>query len=201
MRSFWIIFFSVAVVFGVTCGVSYFAIGSGNGDNVSPLKETTTERKPDTIPPSEFHAWVEHPEHIFDPNLMRVSIRLFPDANTFPGLGSADVNRLDDMIVQATVRVDVSVPLWNAQIANRPQSHIQRERARGREALEFCRRAILNASGLLVVAPRYEENDRLVHCRVVLIDDAGDRVDLGQLLVKNGFAAVKDVDWGQRVPR
>ena len=151
--------------------------------------EETSEVDAETT--GEFHAWVEHPEHIFDPNLMRVSIRLFPDANTFPGLGSADVNRLDDMVVQATVRVDVSVPLWNAQIANRPQSHIQRERARGREALEFCRRAILNASGLLVVAPRYEDSDRLVHCRVVLLDEAGDRVDLGELLVKNGFAAVR----------
>lgn len=199
MRSFWIIFLSVAVVFGVTCGVSYFAVSSG--DDVPPSRETTTERESDTITPVEFHAWVEHPEHIFDPNLFRLRIRLFPDAYAFPGLDTADVNRLDDMVVQATVRVDVSVPLWNAQIANRPQSHIQRERARGREALEFCRRAILNASGLIVVAPRYEDSDRLVHCRVVLIDDAGDRVDLGKLLVKNGFASVKEVDWGRRIVR
>ena len=65
------------------------------------------------------------------------------------------------------------MPLWNTQIANRPQSHLQREKARGREALEFCRRAILNASGLLVVAPRYANSDRLVHCRLELLDEAG----------------------------
>ena len=72
------------------------------------------------------------------------------------------------------------VPLWKAQITNRPQSHIQREKARGREALEFCRRAILNASGLLVVSPQYDDEDRLLHYRLVLLDEAGDRVDLGR---------------------
>ena len=92
--------------------------------------------------------------------------------------------------MQVTIALeDISVPLWNTQIANRPQSHLQREKARGREALEFCRRAILNASGLLVVAPRYEDSDRMVHCRLELLDEAGDRVDLGALLVKNGFGA------------
>ena len=93
----------------------------------------------------------------------------------------ADVNRFDDTVVQATIALeDISVPLWNTQIANRPQSHIQREKARGREALEFCRRAILNASGLLVVAPRYEDSDRMVHCRLELLDEQGDKVDLGR---------------------
>ena len=120
----------------------------------------------------EFHAWLVHPEHVFESNLMRLSIRLFPNTNEFPGMRKADVNRFDDTVVQATIAVeDLSVPLWNTQIANRPQSHIQREKARGREALEFCRRAILNASGLLVVAPRYEDSDRLVHCRLVLLDE------------------------------
>ena len=106
----------------------------------------------------EFHAWLVHPEHVFESNLMRLSIRLFPNTNEFPGMRKADVNRFDDTVVQATIALeDLSVPLWNTQIANRPQSHLQREKARGREALEFCRRAILNASGLLVVAPRYED--------------------------------------------
>ena len=106
------------------------------------------------------------------------------------------------MIVQATVAlVDVSVPLWNTQIANRPQSHIQREKERGRAAVEWTRRAILNASGLLVVKPRYEKMDRLVHCRVELLDEQGDKVDLGTLLVKNGFGSREVLDWGRRMPR
>ena len=75
-----------------------------------------------------------------------------------------------------------------------------REKARGREALEFCRRAILNASGLLVVAPWYENRDRVVHCRLVLLDEAGDQIDLGALLLKNGFASRKVLDWGRRMP-
>ena len=92
---------------------------------------------------------------------MQLRVRLFPNTNAFPGMKKADVNRFDDTVVQVTLAVeDLSVPLWNTQVANRPQSHIQREKARGREALEFCRRAILNASGLLVVAPRYEDTDR-----------------------------------------
>ena len=83
---------------------------------------------------------------------MQLRVRLFPNTNEFPGMRKADVNRFDDTVVQATIALeDISVPLWNTQIANRPQSHLQREKARGREALEFCRRAILNASGLLVV--------------------------------------------------
>ena len=83
---------------------------------------------------------------------MQLRVRLFPNTNEFPGMRKADVNRFDDTVVQATIALeDLSVPLWNTQIANRPQSHLQREQARGREALEFCRRAILNASGLLVV--------------------------------------------------
>ena len=114
----------------------------------------------------------------------------------------ADVNRFDDTVVQATIALeDISVPLWNTQIANRPQSHIQREKARGREALEFCRRAILNASGLLVVAPRYEDTNRFVHCRLELLDEQGDKVDLGALLVNNGFAARSVLDWGRRRPQ
>ena len=47
----------------------------------------------------------------------------------------------------------------------------------------------------------YEDSDRLVHCRLVLLDDAGDRVDLGELLVKNGFASRKVLDWGRRIPQ
>ena len=83
---------------------------------------------------------------------MQLRVRLFPNTNEFPGMRKADVNRFDDTVVQATVVLEeISVPLWNTQIANRPQSHLQREKAWGREALEFCRRAILNASGLLVV--------------------------------------------------
>ena len=181
------------------------ASGPGNDDGA-----------PSASTDSEFHAWLKHPEHVFESNLMRLSIRLFPETNRFPGMKKADVNRFDDTVVQATIAVtaearhhddsdrvtsaDISVPLWNAQIANRPQSHIQREKARGREALEFCRRAILNASGLVVVAPRYEDSDRMVHCRVELLDEAGDRVDLGTLLVKNGFASREDLDWGRRLP-
>ena len=150
----------------------------------------------------EFHAWLVHPEDVFEANLMQLRVRLFPNTNEFPGMRKADVNRFDDTVVQATIALeDLSVPLWNTQIANRPQSHIQREKARGREALEFCRRAILNASGLLVVAPRYEDSDRLVHCRLVLLDEQGDKVDLGELLVKNGFGSRKVLDWGRRMPQ
>ena len=196
------------------------ASGPGNDDGA-----------PSASTDGEFHAWLKHPEHVFEANLMQLRIRLFPETNRFPGMKKADVNRFDDTVVQATIAVaaearhhddsdrllessdrdhhdgtlqqtsaDISVPLWNAQIANRPQSHIQREKARGREALEFCRRAILNASGLIVVAPRYEDSDRMVHCRVELLDEAGDRVDLGTLLVKNGFASRAVVDWGRRRP-
>ena len=143
-----------------------------------------------------------HPEHVFEANLMQLRVRLFPNTNGFPGMRKADVNRFDDTVVQATIALeDISVPLWNTQIANRPQSHLQREKARGREALEFCRRAILNASGLLVVAPRYaKDSDRMVHCRLVLLDEQGDGVDLGALLVKNGFGSRKVLDWGRRMP-
>ena len=58
----------------------------------------------------------------------------------------------------------------------------------------------VGASGLLVVAPRYEDTDRVVHCRLELLDEAGDRVDLGELLVKNGFGSRKVLDWGRRIP-
>ena len=185
MRVYWIMVLTV-------CASLCFASGPGDDGDVSQRKSSQGD--------GEFHAWLVHPEHVFEANLMQLRIRLFPDANTFPGLGSADVNRFDDTVVQATIRLeDISVPLWNTQIANRPQSHIEREKARGREALEFCRRAILNASGLLVVAPWYEDSDRMVHCRLELLDEAGDRVNLGELLVKNGFASVKDVDWGRRM--
>ena len=171
------------------------ASGSGPGDDGSPSRKSG---KSD----GEFYAWLVHPEHVFEANLMQLRVRLFPNTNEFPGMRKSDVNRFDDTVVQATIQIeDISVPLWNTQIANRPQSHIQREKARGREALEFCRRAILNASGLLVVAPRYEDSDRMVHCRVELLDEAGDRVDLGELLVKNGFGSREALDWGRRMPR
>ena len=187
MRVSWIIL--ILLCASLCC----LASGTGDDTDVPPRKSSQSD--------GEFHAWLVHPEHVFEPNLMRLSIRLFPNTNGFPGMKKADVNRFDDMVVQATIALeDISVPLWNAQIANRPQSHLQREKARGREALEFCRRAILNASGLLVVAPRYEDSDRLVHCRVELLDEAGDRVDLGALLVKNGFASMKVLDWGRRRP-
>lgn len=165
MRVSWIIIFvlSAAVVLVSLCtGTVYFASGSGPGvAEPAPRQEIPIEDVPALQPDledfesdGEFHAWLVHPEHVFEANLMQLRIRLFPETNGFPRMPEADVNRLDDMIVQATVRVDITVPLWNVQIANRPQSHIARERARGREALEFCRRAILSASGLVVVAPR-----------------------------------------------
>ena len=187
MRIYWIMVLTV-------CASLCFASGPGDDGDAPQRKSSQGD--------SEFYAWLVHPEHVFEANLMQLRIRLFPETNEFPGMKKADVNRFDDTVVQATIRLkDISVPLWNVQIANRPQSHIQREKARGREALEFCRRAILNASGLLVVAPRYEDSDRMVHCRVELLDEVGDRVDLGALLVKNGFASVKDVKWGRRIPQ
>ena len=171
-------------------------LASGSGDDPDPPSSKSSKGD------GEFHAWLGHREHVFEANLMRLRIRLFPDTNEFPGMRKADVNRFEDTVVQATIALeDISVPLWNTQIANRPQSHIQREKARGREALEFCRRAILNASGLLVVAPRYEDSDRLVHCRLVLLDEQGDKVDIGELLVKNGFGSRKILDWGRRRPQ
>ena len=212
MRVSWIIFTAVCTVvllLSLCAGTVYFASGSGPGvaEPAPPRRAIPVEDVPALQPDfeefesdGEFHAWLQHPEDVFEANLMRLSIRLFPETNRFPGMQAADANRLDDMIVQATVRVDVSVPLWNVQIANRPQSHIAREKARGREALEFCRRVILNASGLLVVAPRYTNSDRLVQCRLALLDEAGDRMDLAELLVKNGFAAREALDWGRRMP-
>ena len=176
----------------VLCCAICFANGDGDEADIGIDTETSG---------AEFYAWLEHPEDVFEANLMQLRIRLFPNTTTFPGMETADVNRLDDTVVQVTVKLeDLSVPLWRSQIANRPQSHIIRERARGREAVAFCRRAILNASGLIVVAPRYTDRDRLLHGSVLLIDEAGDRVDLGRLLVKNGFAAVETVNWGRRLP-
>ena len=168
------------------------ASGSGTGDDGDGAASRKSSQSD-----GEFHAWLVHPEHVFEANLIQLRVRLFPNTNEFPGMKKADVNRFDDTVVQAMVAVEeISVPLWNTQIANRPQSHIQREKARGREALEFCRRAILNASGLLVVAPRYEDSDRMVHCRLVLLDEQGDKVDLGALLVKNGFGSREDFGLG-----
>ena len=43
--------------------------------------------------------------------------------------------------------------------------------------------------------------DRLVHCRLELIDEQGDKVDLAKLLAKNGFGSRKILDWGRRVPQ
>ena len=179
-----------AMVLLTLCASLCLASGPGSEEALdAPSRSEASDKD------AEFHAWLEHREHVFEANLMRLRIRLFPNTNAFPGMETADVNRLDDTVVQAIVQIEgVSVPLWNAQIANRPQSHIQREKARGREALEYCRRAILNASGLVVVAPRYEDSDRMVHCRLELLDEAGDRVDLGTLLVKNGFASRAVVD-------
>ena len=188
MRVSWIIL--ILLCASLCC----LASGTGDdGDGSASRKSSQSD--------GEFYAWLVHREHVFEANLMQLRVRLFPNTNAFPGMKKADVNRFDDTVVQATIAVeDISVPLWNTEIANRPQSHIQREKARGREALEFCRRAILNASGLLVVAPRYEDSNRLVHCRLELLDEAGDRVDLGALLVKNGFASMKVLDWGRRRP-
>ena len=171
-------------------------LASGSGDDPDPPSSKSSKGD------GEFHAWLGHREHVFEANLMQLRVRLFPNTNEFPGMKKADVNRFDDTVVQAMVALeDISVPLWNTQIANRPQSHIQREKERGRAAVEWTRRAILNASGLLVVKPRYEKMDRLVHCRLELLDEAGDRVDLGELLVKNGFGSRKILDWGRRMPQ
>ena len=181
----------------VLCVSLSLASGPGNdGDGAPPRKSGQSDGD------GAFHAWLVHPEHVFEANLMQLRVRLFPNTNEFPGMKKADVNRFDDTVVQATVAVeDISVPLWNTQIANRPQSHIQREKARGRAAVEWTRRAILNASGLLVVKPRYAKDNRQVYCRLVLLDESGDRVDLGTLLLKNGFASRKVLDWGRRIPQ
>ena len=51
----------------------------------------------------EFHAWLVHPEDVFEANLMQLRVRLFPNTNEFPGMRKADVNRFDDTVVQATI--------------------------------------------------------------------------------------------------
>ena len=84
-------------------------VGDGDGDTSRESSQSD----------DEFHAWLEHPEHVFEANLMQLRVRLFPNTNRFPGMRKADVNRFDDTVVQATIALeDLSVPLWNTQIAN-----------------------------------------------------------------------------------
>ena len=175
-----------------------FLSGSGPGSDTP----ETQKKRGEKSSTNEFHAWLIHPEHIYEANLIKLNIRLFPNISDFPGMKKADVKRVDDMVIVSTVQLEkVSVPLWNTQIAGRPQAHIERERARGREALEFCRRSLLNASGLLVVSPQHKNDDRMIHCKIVMLDELGNRTDLGKLLENNGLASTSNVNWGLRLPK
>ena len=81
----------------VLCASLCFASGPGDdGDGAASRKSSQSD--------GEFYAWLVHPEHVFESNLMRLSIRLFPNTNEFPGMRKADVNRFDDTVVQATDR-------------------------------------------------------------------------------------------------
>ena len=87
-------------------------LASGSGDDPDPPSSKSSKGD------GEFHAWLGHREHVFEANLMRLRIRLFPNTNKFPGMRKADVNRFDDTVVQAMVAVEnLSVPLWNTQVA------------------------------------------------------------------------------------
>ena len=68
-------------------------VGDGDGDTSRESSQSD----------DEFHAWLEHPEHVFEANLMQLRVRLFPNTNEFPGMRKADVNRFDDTVVQATI--------------------------------------------------------------------------------------------------
>ena len=184
------ILFIIAILTMFLLAIVKFVFANGNDDT------------PSTTSTAGFHAWRLHPEDIHEANLLTLRIRLFPKTNAFPGMEAADVHRFNDTLIEATVVLDsVSVPLWKPQIANRPQSHIIRERQRGREALEFTRRAIQNAAGLIVVNPNYEENDRRIHCDLLLIDETGQTTNLATLLVSNGHASPKPINWGRRMPQ
>ena len=105
MRVSWIIFTAlctVVLLLSLCAGTVYFASGSGPGvaEPVPPRREIPVEDVPALQPDledfesdGEFNAWLKHPEDVFEPNLIRLSIRLFPETNRFPGMQEADVNR------------------------------------------------------------------------------------------------------------
>ena len=73
------------------------ASGSGPGDDGGAPSQKSGNGD------GEFYAWLVHPEHVFEANLMQLRVRLFPNTNGFPGMRKADVNRFDDTVVQATI--------------------------------------------------------------------------------------------------
>ena len=46
-------------------------VGDGDGDTSRESSQSD----------DEFHAWLEHPEHVFEANLMQLRVRLFPNTN------------------------------------------------------------------------------------------------------------------------
>ena len=83
------------LLLSLCAGTVYFASGSGPGvaEPVPPRREIPVEDVPALQPDledfesdGEFNAWLKHPEDVFEPNLIRLSIRLFPDTNRFPGM-------------------------------------------------------------------------------------------------------------------
>ena len=90
MRASWIIL--ILLCASLCC----LASGTGDdGDGAASRKSSQSD--------GEFHAWLVHPEHVFEANLMQLRVRLFPNTNGFPGMRKADVNRFDDTVVQATI--------------------------------------------------------------------------------------------------
>ena len=90
MRASWIIL--ILLCASLCC----LASGTGDdGDGSASRKSSQSD--------GEFHAWLVHPEDVFEANLMQLRVRLFPNTNEFPGMRKADVNRFDDTVVQATI--------------------------------------------------------------------------------------------------
>lgn len=208
MRTSWILLI-------VLCAALCLVDGNqvvGSGDDVI---QKPTEDHVDSNDSTGWIAWLEHPEHVFEADLMQLHIRVFPDTNAFPGMKHADVARFDDIVIKATVKLQgIAVPSTQPQRAYRPQAHIQREKDRGLQARAFARRAIQNASGLLIVEPTFSETERPIACQLLLLDENGTPTNLASLLTTAGFAVDSRIgtqarwkentepvtDWGRRIP-
>ena len=170
------------------------SLSYGNGDGSTGVEPSVVEER------DGFVAWVSDREQVRDSYLLvDVHVLVHPAVMDWPGVVvESPVGEFKDVVIRVDiVLADVSVPSRYPHVW-RERSRYERERTRGREAVEFLRNVIFAADGdLFLERVRPDGTGRFE--AVVSIVSGGVRRNLNDLLDVAGHGVRGDVlDWGQR---
>lgn len=193
-KHFWAVVFAFLCFVNLLCLLSSVSFGSGGDDAVGDESPVVRENE-------GFIAWVSDREQVRDSHLLvDVHVLVHPNVFDWPGVVvEAPVGEFKEVVIRVDiVLLDVSVPSRSPYVY-RERSRYERERRRGREAVEFLRNVIFAADGDLFLEHVRPDGTGRFEAVVSVVSGGGQRRSLNELLDETGHGVRGDVrDWGAR---